>query len=708
MTLAWPGSRNSFHSAWLLLLVPPLLSLTQQPLVREPGWLWAPTLRLVLAGLLVAPVIWWRSGEAGGRARRLLKELRLQLPGCLIAVVGPGLIALAPVHDLAGMLLFTHGLGCFLMGAAAWGSEFEQRTVAGLLSHPQSRAGLFAEKMGVLGTLLLIATVNLWWLSPSLSDRGLGREEMGTAVMVALFAATGGPLFSLLSRSTLAGMIFSVAVPPLGYLAVTLLLQTAYQIKLLPASLPLGGVEWLRIGSGLYWVTAFALGWWYFHHLQVRDGGAGGRTATGLHPLSRPIDLLLARWLPPRSLTARLFTKEMRLHVLPWLVAGLMTGLFLLWVTVRLFLPEEDRPTRAIEIQLLTMWAGIMGVLALLGTGATSIAEERELGTLEWQLTQPASLTRQWWIKVGVALGLGGGLGVIYPLLLLVLSFGPADLLTEWNDLSAGGILAALGVSTLILALGLYASSLSRNTMTAMATAVGIAVGALALAGLCGLYLGERLTHSLQEIDRNWVAGRVMEAPAWAPSALFLRHLPISLILLGGLLLLVAFLKLARTNFPRPAVSRRTRFLQLSGLALGFLLFDWAGGAVFSRLMVWQQQANYATYQQAMREELPKNLAAWAPVERVPELYGHFGLTTNATPTALAEAIISAQGVQALEQIVLLLNPRVSPAEFHARYGSKLGYQRGPAQHLEFRARVAARYGLTNGIAPTHPPALPR
>jgi hypothetical protein len=54
------------------------------------------------------------------------------------------------------------------------------------------------------------------------------------------------------------------------------------------------------------------------------------------------------------------------------------------------------------------------GVLSIL-IGSLASAEERQLGTLEWQLVLPMAAWQQWAVKAGVTLGLAATLGVGLP-----------------------------------------------------------------------------------------------------------------------------------------------------------------------------------------------------------------------------------------------------------------------------------------------------
>jgi hypothetical protein len=105
--------------------------------------------------------------------------------------------------------------------------------------------------------------------------------------------------------------------------------------------------------------------------------------------------------------------------------------------------------------------------------GALASAEERQLGTLDGQLLQPAPGWQQWMVKVGVTLGLALLLGVGLPVVLSV-----AARQEEFHP-SVAGDLAVLVV--LLTAGTLYISSLSASGVQAMAWSMPVGIGVILL-----------------------------------------------------------------------------------------------------------------------------------------------------------------------------------------------------------------------------------
>ena len=689
MTFNLPTYRNSFHLGWLLLLLPPLAAL-------YPAWPDDSTrdfktvlLRLVLAAVAVGPLLWLRSVPVAGRSQRLLKELRTLLPGCLIALVVPGLLVLGEgresVREIAEWAVLAFGFGCLLMGASAFGSEFEQRTLAGLLGQPLPRGVLYLEKLGTLGLLLAFATVNLvltLWLTPGLQSY-LSHALTVLVLLIPVFAFCSGPLFSLLSRSTLAGMIFALTIPFVLTLGTALVVQTVLWF------FPLGlssedGLPWLLwIGTPVYLLATATWGWRRFRSLEVRDGGAGGRSNTGLHPLSLPVDRLLAACLSGTTGGARLIRKELRLHVVPWLVAGILVGLWILLLVLRLSVTEGDLAKALNEFSTIAGIAGLLGIVILVSTGAACVAEERELGTLEWQLTQPVPLLRQWLTKVAVAAALALGLGVLLPATLVWASFDPLKLHQEFGGMYVAAAYA--GFLLMVFATSTYASSIARNTMLAVATAVGIGVGFVALIVTTVRAVAATWDRALSTLSEQWGAAEI-PAPAWAPSQALVEGALAGFIAVAVVLCVATLLWLGGRNCRRLVVSARDVSRQLAGVALGLLVVLGVFGAIMVQLATLSYRADLFRQGLAWRADAVRAIQAMMSSGLLTEdIYQRFSVPTNAIPEGFLDAVIAMKGPTAIYNIEKLLYPPAN-APFRRNGRGQLIPTIDPA--------IARRYGL--------------
>ena len=170
---------------------------------------------------------------------------------------------------------------------------------------------------------------------------------------------------------------------------------------------------------------------------------------------------LVRMFVPGNSATAHLVRKEIRLHAIPWMIAALATGLWVLWMIARRMAPQGDLKDSLNEFSPVSVICGMLGVVALVTAGAGSVAEERALGTLDWQVTQPVTGRRQWWIKSLVAVVTGLVTGLLIPATLLALGFGPERWEKEGLVFEQLPTMAFATGAGLALSLSLYASSVS-------------------------------------------------------------------------------------------------------------------------------------------------------------------------------------------------------------------------------------------------------
>lgn len=659
MNPAFPSSRNSFHAGWLLLLAPPVISFAFVWWSDNPPVLNTIVVRLFLAIAVVLPLIWLRAGQVTGRTQRLLKELRTLMPGCLIATLMPALIALHDGRGATEWAVWTYGFGCLLMGASTFGSEFEQRTMAGLLGQPLTRATLFLEKLGTLGLLLAFAALNLALSLAANLEFRFDLEHTTALLLIPVFAFCSGPLFSLESRSTLAGLIFTVTVPPGLAIGTTLAVQFVYRFNHPGETPPDAWAAWLfGIGTTVYLLATLLLGWRAFQRLEVRDGGAGGRTGTGLHPLSLPVDSLVGRLLPATGGTARLIRKELRLHVVPWLVAGLMIGLWLLWLALRHFTQDDELRTTLNQVSAITVFAGLLGTLILLGAGAACVAEERELGTLEWQLTQPASSNRQWLVKLAVTGLVGLILGMVLPAALVFTGFERGALTGEFSNVHPLAWLAYALALVAAFAASIYASSFSRNTMKATAATVGTLAWLWAAIGLPALANIAALETSMDAAREQWESARNLTPPAWSPSQGTMELIGAFGLLGLAVLAVGSLLWLGGGNFRRLVVPAGTIARQAIGISTALALLTFALGAVITRLTLLQLQGQWVESQQGLRAQAAAEIRAMADRHLLnDEVYRRYGVATNSSPETLADAILASDGANGVHQLRQQLEP---------------------------------------------------
>jgi hypothetical protein len=363
---------------------------------------------------------------------------------------------------------------CALLGALSIGREFTDRTLAGLLAQPAARSSVLLHKLGVVAAMLL-ALCGLAWaygLTPLAVARAWPDISPTGRVLVTVLPVLGGvlltPCLTLLTRSALAGSVFTAALSfamvigsqaavPWLYGDATTLAQANARILdiFVHAMLAVVGLSALLM-------------WRLFMRLEAIEG--------------RGLELHLPAWLfkprvhlaaarSSRSVWQQMFGKELHLQALTFVVSGLYVAAWLAVVLVG----ESLFPTRR---------AGYMSAATLLHAGAIPLlagslasAEERQLGTLGWQVLLPIAAWRQWAVKAAVVLVLSLGLAIGVPAILYALfASGPEPVRLGWPP--AAAISAVSAVATL----SLYASSLSTNGMRALLASAAAIGGPLLVA----------------------------------------------------------------------------------------------------------------------------------------------------------------------------------------------------------------------------------
>jgi hypothetical protein len=368
-----------------------------------------------------------------------------------------------------GVVLFYVG-ACALLGALSIGQEFTDRTLAGLLAQPAARSSVLLHKLGVVAVMLL-ALGGLAWaygLTPLAVARALPEISPTGRVLLIVLPVLGGvllaPCLALLTRSALAGCVFTIA------LSFAMLIGTEAAVPWLygdAATLAQANARMLDIfvHTMLAVVVLSALLMWrLFNRLEAIEG--------------RGLELHLPAWLFPtwlfkgrvhlaaarsaRSVWQQMIGKELHVQQITFVVSGLYVAA---WLAVVL-IGESLFPTRR---------AGYMAFATLLHAGAIPLlagslasAEERQLGTLGWQVLLPIAAWRQWAVKAAVVLVLSLGLAIGVPVILYALfASGPGPVRLGWPPVAA--IAAVATVS-------LYASSLSTNGVRALSASAIVGV----------------------------------------------------------------------------------------------------------------------------------------------------------------------------------------------------------------------------------------
>jgi hypothetical protein len=388
------------------------------------------------------------------------KEVRALLPlwlGCIVVVWAGGLADGSGMFLRVGFVMYV--VGSLALGALSVGHEYTNHTLPLLLLVPTSRRRIFAIKTSVLlAMLVVLAGVAL----ARLPVTSAGREMQDTAVvggMSFLGGAFLAPWLTMLCRNPIAGAFFALSIP-----AGLLLGSEIFSILLLADAGTAAG-EHVRMEifwSGMVVVSAIGafFSWRSFLKLQAIEGPHA--------------DLALPHWFSRStahvSVDARrgspvwmLVSKELHLQQLTFMVSALyVCG----WAAILL---TWHSTIMTIDQTFLIMTVVHGSIVALLA-GSLASAEERQLGTLDWQLLLPMSAARQWVIKCGVVLGVVVVLGLALPALLAVLKPSIEPMRINW------GFAATLLIGA---AVSLYVSSLSGSGLKALLIAVPAAFAVL-------------------------------------------------------------------------------------------------------------------------------------------------------------------------------------------------------------------------------------
>ncbi len=432
------------------------------------------------------------------------KELHELVPFGVVALAASlvGLLGLPQVLPPAAWVFYLAGeVAVVAMGAAAFGHEFSHRTLVLSLSQPVRRRELWWLKMQVLGAAMAVLFL-LRLAGPVL--HGNGWAFFGFAGLMSVTSLGYGllvaPALTLWSRSTLAGTVFTLALPIVLWQAAALVACVPYGLENRDSPVVQGvATTWFVAGTVGAWLLGPILTYVAFTRLEatesrgvairlprffggvagttVRSGGAalrsnatavsGGRAET-MEPGGR---LVAVRRTKRRDWLA-LTGKELRLMAPAFVVAGLYLLIAGFDLVLR-GLGHHGPAGTAGTSELLTAATMVYGVLVSLLVGSLACAEDRHAGTLQWHLVQPVAVWRQWAVKAVTALVLALVLAIGLPWLVIEVG-GALGLLSPTGKVVPMGTgIAALQVLGLCT-LALYISTLAPTALRAMLWAAPI------------------------------------------------------------------------------------------------------------------------------------------------------------------------------------------------------------------------------------------
>lgn len=388
-------------------------------------------------------------------APAMIKEIRALFPtyaAALVTIVvgsfGQGYTLIA-----AGLLAFV--FGSIALGAQSFGHEYSHRTLGLLLSQPSDRRRVFFYKLAVLVAMLLTLTaVTLLMFRDVIQRAASPHTEPSMLILAAACGLFIAPWLTLVSRNTLAAVVFTIAIPGLLAVGSDLAGAAIYGIE------NSGQID--RFKTLVFWpgmVTICAIGsvasWRRFMRLEVIEGhGPAMQLPEWLRGRSEAMADAPSR---PRHFVLMLLAKELRLQQMAFVVAALFTVGWLAMTAFERWGPDPQR----LPLNSLAMLYGC--VVAML-IGAMASAEERQLGTAEWHLLLPMPAWQQWAIKSGVALGLAVLLAVVLPAALRYFSPAGDDIhqvARAWRKTA--------GIVVVLASVSLYLSTLCTSGVRALA-----------------------------------------------------------------------------------------------------------------------------------------------------------------------------------------------------------------------------------------------
>jgi hypothetical protein len=361
-------------------------------------------------------------------------ETRALLPTWIASVLA-ATVATVTGGDVHQFSRFTFVAATVALGAQSIGHEYAHRTLGLTLTLPVSRRRLYLVKLAVLGTMVLPLAISAWLLR-------LFVDMPAVPWLLAAGPLCLAPSLTMLCRSQLAGMVFSLSVP--GTALIGLMFVTGTPLDAAAPTHTLAA--WSRLMAGLL-VGGAVLGWRLFMRLESVDGGVAG-----IH----------LRWwteapqdVRPKHPLWQLVKKEFRLQQMTF---GITAGYLAACAAADMVpLPPLGSHVSFIGAVTVTYEVGL-SVLA----GSLATAEERQLGTLAWQLQLPTPAWQQWAAKVATVFGLALVLSIGVPALLVPVVW-PAE-----RPLIEMPVVLAI----VMTAVSMYVSSLCASAVRAVVTSV--------------------------------------------------------------------------------------------------------------------------------------------------------------------------------------------------------------------------------------------
>ena len=401
----------------------------------------------------------------------LAKEVRALLPACAAMVAAVAFASGAPESLRVRLVLLVLVFGTITLGGLSFGHEYSYRTLTLLLAQPIDRRRTCATKLIVLVSAVSLVCLSAMLFAPEpfrmLTETRRG--ERAVLILAPLCAVFLAPPLSMLCRSALAGVVFTVAIPGVLMLIANLMATVWYGFLANDAvNTFVSTFVWRAMAIAC---AAGAIATWVlFVRLEAIEGHAELQwprwPRAGSDPLTVPRKV--------RGVVGALVRKELRLQQMTFVVVGLFVlASAALWILSRVNPEYWEVPIEAVT--------GMYGVLLLVLIGSVASAEERQLGTLPSQLLLPVAARTQWAVKAATTLSLALVLAVGVPTLVRLL-FSYSEGL-NWRPRRVKETLAAAAMLT---SCGLYVSSLSASAVKAMVNSIPVVIAGAVFSSIVG------------------------------------------------------------------------------------------------------------------------------------------------------------------------------------------------------------------------------
>jgi hypothetical protein len=505
------------------------------------------------------------------------KDLRALGPAWLasaaLALIGA---TLQPGGAFAGC-----AAGTFLLAAMSIGHEYTGRTLPALLAQPVSRHQVLIVKMavvvglvaalGAVASLVDLAGLDRLWDSARgyATRRNAGAIRSlnigpGTALLLpALAAACLAPWFTMVSRGPLGGLVFSVAIVGLTWLGGDLI--GTFRFGLAPEDT----VKVLAFRAQFaWWMTWFLsvagamLTWRAFVRLEASEGSPGRPTVRARRHVSEThVDRPTSSGGPWWWQVAR---KEIQLQKMIFVIAGLY---IVFWCAIG----WSARFQPALQVLLAPVSYLYAAAVALL-LGSFASAEERQMGTLDWQVLMPVPAWKPWAVKVLVMCGLCLLLGFALPWALESTVWLPNDV----GSVREAGAVIPMALIGMAIA-SLYVSSASKGGLRALLASLAAAVPVMAIGGGL-LWLFNTTSRS---------AVPVLRESGWYRSGAFRAVQDVvdlkssdRIAIIAGFVLAIALLRLALANHASVDRSRNRLWRQLGWIGASAVVCTFVMGSL--------------------------------------------------------------------------------------------------------------------------------